>query len=179
MILATLFLFLLVPLIIFVIVCECLTVRKSGNPWWAILIPFYSNYILFKMGKKPKLFWVYLPFQILSSLVKSTIRFDYSNSYSGYFTSYNTSVIEMIFGLIGKDVPGWVPAVAAVINIVVLILEVILSISIAKAFGKGVGFGIGLILLPFVFWAILAFDSSIQYVRDDVRTDEETYYAAE
>jgi len=30
----------------------------------------------------------------------------------------------------------------------------------AKAFGKGTGFAIGMIFLPFIFYAILAFDSS-------------------
>lgn len=40
-----------------------------------------------------------------------------------------------------------------------------MMIDLAKAFNLGAGFGIGLLLLPFVFWLILAFGST-QY-KDD------------
>ncbi|MDP8268724.1 MAG: DUF5684 domain-containing protein [Candidatus Tenebribacter davisii] len=40
------------------------------------------------------------------------------------------------------------------------IMYIIFCLDIAKAFRKGTGFGIGLILLPFIFFPILAFDSS-------------------
>ncbi len=35
-----------------------------------------------------------------------------------------------------------------------------MMIDLAKAFNLGAGFGIGLLLLPFVFWLILAFGST-------------------
>ena len=38
-----------------------------------------------------------------------------------------------------------------------------MMIDLAKAFNLGAGFGIGLLLLPFVFWLILAFGST-QYM---------------
>ena len=40
------------------------------------------------------------------------------------------------------------------------IIAIIIALDIAKAFGKGTGFGIGMILLPIIFYPILAFDSS-------------------
>ena len=40
------------------------------------------------------------------------------------------------------------------------IIAIILLIDLAKSFGKGVGFGIGLLLLPFIFFPILAFGSA-------------------
>ena len=55
--------------------------------------------------------------------------------------------------------PGWwllllfLPLVNFVINIIVLV-------EIAKRFGKGGGFAVGLILLPIVFFPILAFGSA-------------------
>jgi hypothetical protein len=44
-----------------------------------------------------------------------------------------------------------------------LVIAIMLMIELAKAFGKGTGFAIGLILLPFVFFPMLAFtDASFQ-----------------
>ena len=37
---------------------------------------------------------------------------------------------------------------------------IMLVIELAKRFGKSSGFGIGLILLPFIFWPMLAFGSA-------------------
>lgn len=47
-----------------------------------------------------------------------------------------------------------------VVNFIVLIIH---SLKLAKAFGKGTGYGIGLMLLPVIFYPMLAFGNS-QYV---------------
>jgi len=64
------------------------------------------------------------------------------------------------------DKPGWwglVMAFGGIIPIVGPIIEIVLwiliSVGIARAFGRGVGFGIGLILVPFIFYPILAFSN--------------------
>ncbi len=41
-----------------------------------------------------------------------------------------------------------------------VVVGIIITLDIAKAFGKGTGFAVGMIFLPFIFFAILAFDSS-------------------
>ena len=48
------------------------------------------------------------------------------------------------------------------IPIVNIVIAVILCLGVAEQFGKGAGFGIGLLLLPFIFYPVLAF-SSAQY----------------
>jgi hypothetical protein len=60
--------------------------------------------------------------------------------------------------------PGWLGllscfcgAIPFVGPIVQLVLWAVISVGVAKTFGRGVCFGIGLILLPFVFYPILAF----------------------
>ncbi len=40
------------------------------------------------------------------------------------------------------------------------VIAIIVYIDLAKSFGKGVGFAIGLLLLPFIFFPILAFGSA-------------------
>jgi hypothetical protein len=68
---------------------------------------------------------------------------------------YNTWVLNTVAGR-----PGWwallglVPVIGFVLAIGVTI---VVSLDLAKSFGKDTGFAIGLMLLPFVFYPILAF----------------------
>lgn len=55
--------------------------------------------------------------------------------------------------------PGWW-FILLLIPLVNLVIAIILAIDLAKVFGHGAGFGIGLILAGFIFYPILAFDSS-------------------
>ena len=51
-------------------------------------------------------------------------------------------------------------------NIVIMVL---LSLEFAKKFGKGTGFAVGLILVPFIFYPILAF-SDAKYIDEENTT---------
>lgn len=83
-----------------------------------------------------------------------------------------------IFDKAGK--PGWA-AIVPIYNLVVLleiirkpiwwivlflipcvnfVASILVSVELAKAFGKGVGFAIGMILLPFIFFPMLAFSDA-------------------
>ena len=75
-----------------------------------------------------------------------------------------------LLAIIGK--PAWwiILLFIPFVNIVILI---IMSIELAKSFGKGGGFAVGLILLPIIFYPILAF-SSAEYVRNAIGEDNPT-----
>ena len=45
---------------------------------------------------------------------------------------------------------------------VILIITIIMAIALSERFGKGGGFAVGLILLPFIFYPVLAF-GDVQY----------------
>ena len=45
-----------------------------------------------------------------------------------------------------------------IIPFVNIIVSIVVTLDLAKRFNKGTGFGIGLILLPVIFYPILAFD---------------------
>ncbi len=55
--------------------------------------------------------------------------------------------------------PGWW-LILMFIPLINIIIGIIVTIDIANNFEKDTGFAIGLILLGFIFWPILAFDSS-------------------
>ena len=70
---------------------------------------------------------------------------------------YNTYIGLKIVGR-----PGWW-LLLFLIPVVNVIIAIIVALDTAKSFGKEAGFGIGLILLPIVFYPILAFGDA-QYV---------------
>lgn len=109
---------------------------------------------------------------------------------AGYFVVLLAIVVFMIacqwkiYSKAGK--PGWA-CLVPIYNIVVLleivkkpiwwlilmlipivniIIAIIILVELAKAFGKDAGFAIGLLLLPIVFYPMLAFGSA-QYVYGD------------
>lgn len=47
-----------------------------------------------------------------------------------------------------------------IIPFVNIIVSIVVTLDLAKRFNKGTGFGIGLILLPVIFYPILAFDNA-------------------
>ena len=65
--------------------------------------------------------------------------------------------IYVLCKIVGK--PGWW-VFLCLIPFVNCIIIVMLLLGLAERFGRGVGFGLGLILLPIVFYPILAFGSS-------------------
>jgi hypothetical protein len=64
------------------------------------------------------------------------------------------NIIELV-RISGK--PVWWVVLILLIPIVNLVLLIMVYHGISKAFGKDAGFTVGLILLPFIFWPILAF----------------------
>jgi hypothetical protein len=64
------------------------------------------------------------------------------------------NIIELV-RISGK--PLWWVILILLIPIVNLVLLIMVYHGISKAFGKDAGFTVGLVLLPFVFWPILAF----------------------
>ena len=138
------------------------TYAKANEPGWAVLIPFYGDYVLFKISGKRKLFWAYLGI-IIGMIVL----------YIGFFIS--------LFGLIGKGLTSHYRSdeyeglifvfVLCLIGIVacaiaLLVIQIFQCIGLAKSFGLSGGYAVGLIFIPVVFYCIIAFNNKIRYVGD-------------
>ncbi|HKB80002.1 MAG TPA: DUF5684 domain-containing protein [Thermoanaerobaculia bacterium] len=65
--------------------------------------------------------------------------------------------IIVLLKIVGRPL-WWI--VLMLIPFVNIIIAFVLAFDLAKRFGKGAGFGIGLIILPFVFYPILAWGDS-------------------
>ena len=174
---------------VFQFICMCMTIRKSGNPWWSAIIPFYSNYILFKMAKKPKLFRIYLPLQIVFYVLYLVFYFAFLTFYMSLIAGMMFTDPEELWNSFAQTFSGNVGLLIAIcagillvclVSVGITVLNMICDIGIARAFGRSAGFGVGLFFIPVIFYAILAFDNATEYQFDvpaDGSSETGTYYA--
>lgn len=140
-----------IAITVFTIVCMWKVFTKAGEGGWKILIPIYNVYIQFKIANAKKRFWacflltLAIPV-ILATMIEGII---YEMQMLGACIIDNDRAIRLLAILI--------------LALVVYIINVTVNFSMAKAFGLPGIFGLGLWLLPFIFYAIIAFSGSIQY----------------
>jgi hypothetical protein len=79
------------------------------------------------------------------------------------------SIIPILNNCMVAHVAGreWWWGLLLLVPCVGFVVWIILMIDLAKSFGHGIGFALGLILLPIVFWLILAFGSSTYQLQRD------------
>lgn len=118
---------------------------KAGQKGWKSLIPIYNSYIVItKIARKSAMyFWG----PVLGSFVLICTIAIITGSTGRYGRISNTTGV--ILGLF-----------TAAFYIGLIVFTVIISLAIAKNFGQSTGFAVGLVLLPFVFYLILAFGDS-------------------
>ena len=115
--------------------------EKAGEKGWKALIPVYNIFIWFKVAENGKAFWSFFFVTLLdigAILVLATQK-----------TLLDTYHYNAMFKIL-----------VVVFSAVLLVLYIAQTFQITKAFGKSVGFFFGLLLLPFVFYPVLAFGPS-------------------
>lgn len=142
---------------IFTLVCSWKIYSKAGEHGWACLIPFYNEYINFKVAKKKVLFIPYLIATILFSIAISVLLVC---AIGAMFMAIAPNHPDLDAMLITMAISG---IISLLLMVALLVINIIHSIALAKAFNQGIAFAIGLIFVPIVFRAILAFSNNIQY----------------
>ena len=127
--------------------------KKLGMPGWKGLIPYYSDYMLFKTVWKTKPFWVliissgvYLAASIVTVIMMTVMLAVNAGSGGENAIIPIIIVFSVIFGLL-----------TLAIMAVGIIITVKLNLRLARPFGKGTGFALGLTFISPVFYPILAF----------------------
>ena len=75
----------------------------------------------------------------------------------GWYSLIPIFNVYQLFKIAGMS--GWM-MLLMLIPIANIVVSILLAVNLAKAFGKGTGFAVGLILLPGIFYLILAFGSA-------------------
>ena len=120
--------------------------QKANKDGLSAIIPIYNQYILCKIvGVNPH--WVLLPFIVF---------------FVNYFFMIFTNILTVIFYVSNfMVILSYLHSVINLLSIVVVVYFIILlNVSLARSFGKKDTYAIGLVLLPIVFYPILAFGKS-------------------
>lgn len=121
---------------------------KMGQPGWKGIIPYYDMWAVVRYIKKP-MFW----FWILAG------------SFIVVILAYVAIVSHITAAAMAGQFPSegfvntWV-VIGGVFLIVAVVFQVLISNGLSRCFGHGRWFTVGLILLPFIFFPVLAFGES-------------------
>ena len=125
--------------------------QKLGLQGWEGIVPYYSDYKLYKTVWKTKPFWaiviasgVYVVTVIISTILLIVFY---------VFDPYDSAAYVFVFAAL------FVLLTIALVTIAIVI-SVKMSFRLARAFGKGTGFALGLAFLSVIFYPILAFGNS-------------------
>ncbi len=144
---------------VLVIIATWKIYEKAGEPGWASLVPFYRDYVFFKIS------WGNGWYFLLNTVPAVIMQIAYLSFYmklimegiesygSGYFNEYGLIADTMGMG-----------ALMSLLGIFTLVISIITYVKLAKAFGQSGGFACGLIFLAPVFLCIMAFSKDIYYV---------------
>ncbi len=124
--------------------------EKAGEKGWKLLIPFYGEYILFKILGMKKLFWIMLGVSCITSAMIS------ANNIPVDFTQSQEVVNAQL------DAVNWSEHIPYLVGLIIsgvcaFALEIIMSIRMAKAFGKGSAYILGLIRFPEIVLMVLGY----------------------
>ena len=142
---------------VFSIVVVCMTFERIGLAWWKALIPFYGEYALIKKvwDEKNAKTYLWLSIAGFSACVIALLMF--IPTFIALTLSY-TSATAIANGLSGMGFAFILSIVGFVFAILTLIWEIRAYSRLSKMCGHGDGFTVGLVLIPVVFFAILAFE---------------------
>ena len=113
---------------------------KAGEPGWKSIIPFYSQYIMYKLTWKTSWFWI--------TLIVAVVY--------GVFTSLNQNFPDnMLYTVL-----------LLISAIIALVITIISYHKISKAYGHGAGYTVGMLFLWPIFVLILGYGKS-KYIGPD------------
>ena len=124
--------------------------EKAGEKGWKILIPFYGQYVLFKIIGAKLWFWIIYGVSAiaLAMIAANMPQVDWNASQEVINAQLDNVVwSEHIPFLIG----------GALAYVMAFVMDIVVSVKLAKAFGKDILYVLGLIFFPEIVLLVLAF----------------------
>ena len=127
--------------------------KKAGEKGWKAIIPFYSDYIFYKIIDMVPFFWAAIAGAFLVGVIAAATGSNAVNvinfAADGSVSTTTTQNVSPLF----------VVAELA-LGVFCIVTAIIAAVRLAKVFKKGGGTIAGLILLPDIFLMILGFGSA-------------------
>ena len=118
--------------------------EKAGEKGWKALIPIYNVYIMYKIVKMGKWFWITFFVTIIGSIITTLIGGSSEPDLNAIPTANATAIVlitiaEFVFAFV---------------------IQVMYCIRTSRVFGHGAGYAVGLFFLSSIFWLILGLGKS-------------------
>lgn len=148
---------------LFTFICQAITFNKAGEEWWALLIPFYGTYVKCKIGNKKHLFVPMLIVSLISCAISLFFCFVLLSRFDEFSRSIDASNTPVSFLI--EIFASYMLCLACLVvcGLVNTVFNCMVSVGIAHQFKQSTAFGVGLTFIAPVFYAIIAFSSSIKY----------------
>lgn len=132
--------------------------EKAGMPGWTGIIPYYNYYVRAEKIGMTDTFWkclkiIALTFgaSIVGSIVVAIV------SATSIIGAEVTSESVLSIGIIITMVLSFMVAIACWVLMIWAIVQLVkIDIKFVSYFGKGTGFAVGMLLIPYVFYPMLA-----------------------
>lgn len=143
---------------IFSIVVVCMTFERIGLAWWKALIPFYGVYALIKKVWDEKNAKTYLWLSIAGCSACMIALLMLIPTLVTVVAARGDTHVALVSGLAGMGFASLLVMVGFVLAIIAIVWKIRAYARLSKMCGHGDGFTVGLVLVPVVFFAILAFE---------------------
>ncbi|MDO4537422.1 MAG: DUF5684 domain-containing protein [Coriobacteriales bacterium] len=129
-------------MLILIVVAHWKMFTKAGEKGWKSLIPFYSDYILYKLVWEPKHYFVFLG-SCVGMVLFNVLNFTFIIADGMlYLVPNNIFIFTALASISSFVLFGW---------------YLVVNIRTALAYGKSMFFALGLVLLPSIFTMIIGF----------------------
>lgn len=155
-----------IAVLVFNVVCIWKIFQKANLPGWYSIIPIYGQYKFYDIAGKKKWYIALLIVELISLPICFGMIFYLIFAIANNDNASIALLLFLIFLMI-------------VIGIFCFICNIVFAIGLAQRFNQGVVFAIGILLLPIVFYAILAFSDDMRYMNYYSEVDNRQYYTPE
>jgi hypothetical protein len=128
--------------------------EKANEAGWKSLIPFYNSYVMYKISGKKNLFWIWLVAIIVDFIAIIGVIVAVIFLIASIFSNEYDWALPL---LIGCSILSLASGIAA------LVVRILQCVGLTKAFRISAGYAVGLVLIPVVFYCIIAFNSNMKY----------------
>lgn len=140
---------------VFTAICWWKVFQKANIAGWKAIIPFYSDYIRYKIAGKANMYWLYL-FLTIAKQIYSVVS----------MVVLTGNLIELVADGTFNPTGVEMKMISWGLTLLIAVLDVYLGRYLAQKFNKPESFGFGLGLIPIVFVPILAFGKA-EYIEKE------------
>ena len=147
---------------------------KAGLPGWSGILPYYNYYVRAEKHNNTKLFWRSLIFIGIAFAI--TFVGTFVVGIAGTVAALSAQAAESTFAamitMIITIALGAIVYIATMIFMILAMIQLVkIDIAFIAPFGKGKGFAIGMLLLPYVFYPMLAWGNNDYQDPDIIDVD--------